>query len=517
MDPYPAIVGGYARFREWQLARVHADPVGVQGRVLRSLLRRAARTAWGREFDFGSIRSVAEYQRRVPIQNYAAMRDWWQRCFDGEADVTWPGRPRFFAQTSGTTAGDKYVPVTPSLLRSHAKAAADVLVVYARRGRERLRRVLGGRFLCLSGPTTFERRGAVRIGDMSGIAAGRVRWPLTRRYSPGRDLAAIADWEIKIQRIAERVARENITFLTGLPSWVKVLLDQVVRATGGSSPETIAAIWPNLTLFAHGGMFFEPYRPVFDTYFAGLDVDYLDVYSASEASIGVQSDPGDPAMLMGLDHSIFYEFVPLADWGQPDPPRLTIADVEVGVPYVILVTTPAGLWSYDLGDVVRFTSLRPVKLRIAGRHRLFINAFGENIISEYVEAAVAHACAETGARVHEYTAAPRYADATRPLPAHEYVIEFAAPPADVEAFRRAIDATLCACSQDYAIKRRGNVAMGCVEITLVPKGTFYAWMKQRNMLGGQHKVPRCANDRAHVDALRKVAGLDVARDEAAHR
>ncbi|HOW17829.1 MAG TPA: GH3 auxin-responsive promoter family protein, partial [Phycisphaerae bacterium] len=261
---------------------------------------------------------------------------------------------------------------------------------------------------------------------------------------------------------------------------------------------------PDLTLFVHGGVFFEPYRPIFDQYFAGLNVDYLDIYSASEASIAIQTDPCDPSLLLALDHNVFYEFVPLEEWGRPDAPRLTVADVQTGVSYVILLTTCAGLWSYDLGDIVRFTNLRPLKLLITGRHKLFISAFGENIISEHVEAAVAHACRLTGARVHEFTAAPRFPDARRPLPAHEYVIEFASPPADMDAFRHAIDSRLCEQSLDYAIKRRGDLAMSCVEVTPVPEGTFYEWLKRRGRLGGQHKVPRCANHREYVDALRAI-------------
>jgi len=505
MNAYPAIVQGYAAFRERQLARIHRDPMTVQGRTLLSLIRRAAGTDWGRQFRFATIASVEEYQRRVPIQDYSTMRPWWQRCFDGQADVTWPGRVRWFAQTSGTTAGEKYVPVTPALLRSHAKANADIMVFYRRRGMDRVRRVFGGRFLCLGGTTTLERRGAVLVGDASGIATGRLRWPLTRTCGPGRDLAAIVDWERRIGAIADRFAGQNVTLLAGIPSWLKVLLDRVVLAVGGKGPATIARLWPNLALMVHGGVFFGPYRPVFDRYFAGLDVDYIDIYSASEASVAVQSDAGDPAMMVALDHDVFYEFVPLEQWGRSDAPRLTVADVQTGVSYVILLTTCAGLWSYDLGDIVRFTSLRPLKLLITGRHRLFMNAFGENIAGEYVEAAVAHACRVTGAQVHEYTAAPRFPDEARPLPAHEYVIEFALPPPDHDAFRRAIDEKLRQQSADYAIKRRGDLAMACVEVSAVPDGTFYEWMAQRGMLGGQHKVPRCANHRDYAAALRRIA------------
>ncbi len=505
LNIYPALVRAYAAFREARLARVHRDPMEVQRRTLHRLIRRAADTAFGRQFDFRSIRSVEDYQRRVPIHDYAAMRPWWQRNFDGETDVTWPGLPPWFAQTSGTTGGEKYVPVTRALLRSHAKASADILVLYRRRGMDRIRRVFGGRFLCLGGSTTLDVRGAVRVGDASGIAAGRIRWPLTRRYSPGRDLASIVDWEERIRRIAERVARQNVTFLAGIPSWIQVLLDHTLRASASAgTPPTLARLWPHLTLFVHGGVFFEPYRPIFAECFRGLDVDCLDVYSASEGSIAVQSDPTDASLLLVLDHGIFYEFVPLDAWGSPDPPRLTVADVREGVPYVVLLTTCAGLWSYDLGDVVRFTSRRPLRLRITGRHRLHMNAFGENIIGEFVEAAVVHACERTGARVREYTAAPRFPDAAHPRPAHEYVIEFALPPADLDGFRRALDEELCRQSNDYAAKRRGDLAMTCVEVTPVPAGTFYTWMKLRGMLGDQHKVPRCANHREIVEALRSL-------------
>ncbi|HOW17457.1 MAG TPA: GH3 auxin-responsive promoter family protein, partial [Phycisphaerae bacterium] len=238
MSLYPAIVRAYAAFRELQLARVHRDPMSVQRRTLLRLVRRAADTAWGRQFDYASIRSVAEFQRRVPIQNYASMKPWWRRNFDGEADITWPGLPPWFAATSGTTSGDKYVPVTRELLRSHARVSADLLALYARRRPDRARRLFGGVFLGIGGTTTLERRGAVQVGDASGIAAGRVCWPLTRWYSPGRDIAAIVDWEERIGRIAERAAKQNVTFLAGIPSWVKVLLDRVLcGAVRSRNPE----------------------------------------------------------------------------------------------------------------------------------------------------------------------------------------------------------------------------------------------------------------------------------------
>ena len=508
MNPYFLIARAYAAFREWQLARVGRDPAGTQERILRALVRRAAGTDWGREHGYASIASLADYQRRVPVCDYAAMRPWWERCFEGRPDVTWPGRVRYFAQTSGTTSGEKYVPVTPALLRSHAKVAADVMVLYRRRGAARLRRALAGKVLALGGSTALERRGTVLWGDASGIAARSVRWPLARRYLPGRDLAGIADWETRISRIAERVVREDVTLLTGIPSWVGLLLERVCRAAGSDGPASLARVWPNLTLFVHGGVFFEPYRPAFEQFFAGLDVDCVNFYGASEASIAVQSEPDDPALLLVVDAGIFYEFVPLDRWGRPDAPRLTVADVRAGEPYVILVTTCAGLWSYDLGDIVRFTSLRPLKLLITGRHRQCISPFGENVIGEYVEEAVVHACRLTGARVAEFTVGPRYADPPRrPRPAHEYVIEFVVPPPDPGAFARAIDAKVAERSLDYAVKRRGDLLLGPVEVTPVPAGTFYEWMRRRGMLGGQHKVPRCAGDRSYVDSVRAIAGL----------
>jgi len=499
----------YLRRTDRWLRRMADDPAGSQARVFRKLLRAARNTWFGREHGFASIRTHTDFTKAVPIRDYVAQLEMFGRIVRGEKGVSWPGRVRFFAQTSGTTAGDKNIPVTGAMMRSNTRAALAVFAYYKRRGGELVTRLMGGRLLFLGGSTSLTKApGGGLIGDLSGIATRSIHWPLSRHYEPGKELALIDTWERKVAAVALRVVGRDVRFVTGMPSWVKVLFRRVCELRGIPEEGGISRIWPNLQLFVHGGVNFAPYRPGFQRYFRpGHKLDYLEVFPASEGFVAVQAEAGDPGMEMLTDNGLFYEFVPLSEWGKADAPRLTIDQVQLDVPYSLVLSTCAGLWAYDIGDVVRFTGLRPPRIVFAGRNRHFINAFGENIIGEQVSAAVAHAAAVSGAEVAEFTAAPRYPDETRPVGAHQYVVEFHRLPADLEAFAAAIDAEMQRLNHDYSVKRGGGLGMTSVEVTSVPKGTFYEWMKRRGKLGGQHKVPLCANDRRYVDdLLRGIAG-----------
>ncbi|HUU22517.1 MAG TPA: GH3 auxin-responsive promoter family protein [Phycisphaerae bacterium] len=489
------------------LVRSARHPAAAQRRIFKKLLRRARNTWFGREHGFKSIRTHEDFVRQVPIRDYVAQLEMFERIVGGQRDVSWPGRVRYFAQTSGTTAGDKRIPVTRGMMRANARAALAIFAYYRRRSPALLARMLEGRLLFLGGSTDLTRTdsGAL-IGDLSGIATRSIRWPVKAHYEPGGKLAVIGSWEEKVQRVAERVAGRDLRFATGMPSWMMVLFRRVCRIRGVDPEGGISRIWPNLQLFVHGGVNFAPYRPTFRRFFQpDHPLDFLEVYTASEGFVAVQSEPGDPAMEVLTANGLFYEFVPLSEWGRPDAPRLTIEQVERDVPYSVVLSTCAGLWAYDLGDVVRFTSLKPPRVLFAGRNRHFINAFGENIIGEQVSAAVAAAAAQSGAEVAEFTAAPRYADANHPVGAHQYVVEFDVPPqAGIDAFAAAVDAELQRTNNDYSVNRRGDLGMTCVEVTAVPKGTFYEWMKRRGKLGGQNKVPVCANGRKYVDDLLPV-------------
>ncbi|MDY6913879.1 MAG: GH3 auxin-responsive promoter family protein [Planctomycetota bacterium] len=482
------------------------DPAGSQRRVLRRLLNRAQNTWFARRHDFASIRSHADFAQAVPVSDYAGGLGMFQRILAGEPDVAWPGKIKFFAQTSGTTAGQKYIPVTPEMMRSNRRAALAMFASYARWGRGSVGRLWKGQLLFLGGSTNLKQiPGGAMVGDLSAIATRSIRWPLKRHCEPERELALIEEWEEKLARVAESLAFRDVRFVTGMPSWVKLLFDRVCEVRNFQPEGGISRAWPNLQLFVHGGVNFAPYRTAFRKFFTKEHLrrlDFLEVYPASEGFIAIQAEAEKPDMTLLTDNGLFFEFVPLSRWRHKNAPRLTIDQVEPDVPYSVVLSTCAGLWAYDLGDVVRFTSLKPPQVVFAGRNRHFINAFGENIISEQVVSAVAEAADATGAEVAGFSVAPAYPDKTRYTGGHEYVVEFRRlPAAGLEAFADAVDAHLQRLNHDYSVKRRGDLGMTRVQTTPVPAGTFYKWMKRNGKLGGQHKVPVCANDRRYVDDL----------------
>ncbi len=493
----------YARARNRRLRKAASQPGRCQQEVLESLLARAGSTAFGREHGFDRIRTGQDFARAVPIRDYVDYLPWIEQMLDGRQDVCWPGKIEYFAQTSGTTAGDKRIPVTREMQRANRRAALRIFAYYARRGRGKLSHLLGGKMLFLGGSTALETQpSGVKIGDLSGIATQSIHWPLSKRYEPGLDLALLDNWEEKIQRVAQRVAHRDIRFVTGMPSWVKILFDRVCDLRSVPRRGGISGVWPHLGLLVHGGVNFQPYRSTFASYFEGQFLpDTLEVYPASEGFIAIQARQDDPGMELQVDNGIFFEFVPLDQWGNPDAPRLSLDQVQTGVNYSVVISTNAGLWGYDIGDVVRFTSLCPPRIVFAGRNRLFINAFGENIISEQLCKALAHAAGATGAVALEFTAGPCYPAPGQPA-GHEYVVEFEKePPAGLETFARELDSFLRNLNNDYDTKRSGDLGMQVPLVRSVPAGTFYEWMKARGKLGGQHKIPVCANDRRYLDEL----------------
>ena len=490
------------------LQRSGVNPAACQRRVFHKLLGRAKDTWFGRQHGFASIKTHADFVRAVPIGDYVQQLSLFERMLAGEANVCWPGVVRYFAQTSGTTAGDKRIPVTREMAKANRRAGIAIFAYYKRRGQGLLSNLMAGKLLFLGGSTTMTPTDAGGwIGDLSGIATQSITWPLSPHYEPGLELALLDNWEEKIQKVADRVNDRDIRFVTGMPSWMKILFDRVCRIQSIAVDGGISRIWPNLQLFVHGGVNFQPYRQTFARYFEpGHDLHFLEVYPASEGFIAIQAQRDDPAMEILVDNGLFYEFVPLEDWGKPDAPRFTIDQVDTGVPYSVLLTTNAGLWAYDIGDVVTFTSRVPARITFAGRNKHFINAFGENIIGQQVSQAVAAAADAADAEVAEFTASPRYAGNEYRTGAHQYVVEFHREPASgMAVFAKAIDSTLQSINVDYSVKRRGDLGMTAVEVTAVPEGTFYRWMKQRGKLGGQHKVPVCANDRRYVDDLLQLA------------
>jgi len=499
--------------RRRALEQLWRDPAAAQERSLRRLVATARDTEFGLEHGFRGIRTISEYQARVPVRDYAQHRPWLGRAAAGEDSVAWPGRCRDWVKTSGTTSGDKLIPVTPEALVAHRKGGWDALLTAARRvGGGSL---MGGPMLFLGGSTRQQPLGPMgRVGDLSGLVVSRLPWGFRSRYSPGPACAAIADWEQRLEAIATVAATHDVRLLSGMPSWLVILFERIARhcQAGGRRLRDLGQLWPALRVLVHGGVAFAPYEGVFEEWL-GRRLERVEVYPASEGFVAVQTETTGGLTLM-LDHGIFFEFVPMEDLGAVAPRRHTVAEVELGRSYAVVMSTPAGLWSYVLGDTVRFTARDPLRLQITGRTRHYVNAFGENVIVEEVERALVRACRRTEAEVVEFTVAPRFPTAVEPRGGHEWLVEFRVPPTEPEDFVRILDEALISLNTDYRTKRAGAVGMTAPVMTVLPGGSFYRWMQRAGRLGDQHKVPRVTNDRAVARALLEVGGDGVRRVDA---
>ena len=488
---------------EWQ-----RDPAPTQKALLDGLIRSAARTRFGAEHHFESIRSIADYQNSVPLRTYTDFKPYWDRVFEGERDVTWPGRPRYFAVTSGTTsvatAGNKYIPVSDEGIRSQLRVGRDILNFYFNHTPDT--GLFRGRFMFLGGSTVLKPHPhGILSGDLSGILA--IETPLYAgllRLPTGRT-AAIADWEQKLDAVAREAAAADVRGIGGTPSWLICVFERVLklRREAGRPARTLADVWPNLSLLVHGGVNFGPYRAAFEALF-GKPVTTLEVYPASEGFIGVEDVPGTQDLLLMMDSGLFYEFIPAEEVGGARPIRRTVADVETGVNYAIALSTNSGLWSYIVGDTVRFTSLRPHRVRVSGRTQQFLSAFGEHLVVEDVELAITAACQATGAQVQDFHVAPIFPHGSEVRPRHQWLVEFLQPPADAEKFGAALDEALRRQNEDYAAHRQGDAGMQPPEIVALPPKTFYRAMKEIGRFGPQNKAPRLRNDREFAEVLLRL-------------
>lgn len=505
----------------------------LQRLQLRRLLNLAADTEFGRARGFGKIgRTPGEdmlraYRDAAPVSDWYAFRETIGRMRErGERDVLWPGRVWDFAQTSGTTAGDKFIPVSKAMMRSNFRASMDIFGHLLRFGTP-VSRLFAGKCLFLGGSSDLAvNEAGSRTGDLSGIVTPLIRWPLSEIYAPGKKIALMSHWPSKIDAMARACIGMDLRMISGMPSWAIVLFERVMELDAekrGGARRPIREIWPNLEAFVHGGVKYAPFdarvRQAYSGAADGADIPTrLELYPASEGFIAMQDRRGDPGLRLLSDNDIFYEFVPLEEIDSPNARAFTCEEVEKGQRYVVVMTTCAGLWRYVIGDVVEFDTVPgrvdgtggegPCRLRIVGRHRHFINAFGENLIVEHIENAVAAAARATGLVVGEFTAAPLYPEEGR-KGAVQLVVE-----ADAEAFRgagperfaAAFDAELKNQSVDYGTKRTDDLGMVGPVVTAVAPGTFHRWMESRGKLGGQHKCPRCANHREIIESVLEAAG-----------
>ncbi|MBX3390097.1 MAG: GH3 auxin-responsive promoter family protein [Phycisphaeraceae bacterium] len=523
----------------------------IQRKTLRDLLRTAAPTRFGRENKFAALASTADaelidaYRKSFPVRDWYSFKDQIARMREGgEPDVLWPGLVRDFAQTSGTTAGDKFIPVSAEMMRSNFRASLDIFAHLANQN-VKLASLLTGKCLFLGGSTNLDTNShGIRTGDLSGLVTPLIRWPISSIYLPGPEVALMSHWPSKIEAMALRCINEDVRMISGMPSWAMVLAERLIelaRARGitsrvpgedGVPITTLRQVWPNLTLFVHGGVRYQPFDPrvrqVYSGSPTGADIAHrFELYPASEAFIAMQDAPNPigappgsshPSLRLNADLGNYFEFVPIERINDPDPEAFSADQVEKGQRYCVILTTCAGLWRYNIGDVVEFDGIcdgpdrrgdGPSRLRIVGRHRHFVNAFGENLIVEHIETAVAEAARAADFLVGEFTAAPVYPSGPRRA-GLELAIEIESKPeasgGSLERFRDAFDASLKKQNVDYTTKRTDGVGMSLPTITPLRPGAFHRWLESRGKLGGQHKCPRCANSRELLEQIVQFSG-----------
>ena len=484
--------------RQKELERYDHEGVEMQHRVLRRLISRGWSSEYGRNHLLGNTLSYEDFARSVPLNTYEELKQDIDRMRHGEANVLWPGHVKWFAKSSGTTNDkSKFIPVThEGLHHIHYVGGFDVVAAYLRNHPDS--RLFDGKSLVLGGSHSPNYNVANSIvGDLSAILIENMNPLANLARVPKKQTALLSDFEVKRDRIAEECLRKNVTSLSGVPSWMLSVLVRVLELSG---KQRLEEVWPNLEVFFHGGIAFAPYRPQYEKLITKPSMRYMETYNASEGFFGIQNDPADPSMLLMLDYDVFYEFIPMEEFGQDHPTIVPLEGVEVGRNYAMVITTSCGLWRYLIGDTIRFTSVNPYKFIITGRTKCFINAFGEELIVENANNGLAYACRQTGAEVREYTAAPVFMDSNAKC-RHQWLIEFSKEPADLKLFASLLDRKLQEINSDYEAKRFHDITLQPLEIVKARPELFNDWLKQNGKLGGQHKVPRLSNHRKNIDEL----------------
>lgn len=499
MINFTPLVKGHFRNRLEEQVRYINYADSVQQGTLVKLIEKAALTELGRKYDFSTCRTYREFAQRVPLYSYEDIRPTVMRMIKGEKDLLWPGRVMNFAQSSGTSGGkSKYIPITPDSFKlNHYQGASDVVAHYLNLNPDS--RIFSGKALILGGSFANELtlpRG-VRVGDLSANLIEFMNPLANLMRVPSKKIALMPDWTEKLPALVEASMNQNITNLSGVPSWFLTLIKEVMRRKGA---QCLHEVWPNLEVFFHGGIAFAPYRTQYEAMCDMSKMHFLDTYNASEGFFAVQSSWDNTAMMLLLDVGVFYEFIPIEETGSSNPEVYPIWEIEAGKTYELVITACNGLWRYRLGDTVLIDQLNPVKIKIAGRTSCFINAFGEEVMVHNADHAITAAEQATGAHVHDYTAAPVYATPTS-RGRHEWLIEFEQEPASLQQFAEVLDTSLKAVNSDYEAKRAGGIFLDPPTVRIVPAGTFDRWLAAHGKLGGQRKVPRLSNDRHIVDEI----------------
>lgn len=471
----------------------------VQKSMLFWLIFNAQNTRFGRKHNFLKIHSIKSFQKNVPISHYADLKEDIKDMLSGKSNILWPGKIKYFAKSSATTAESKYIPVTKSVLtRCHFKGGKDMVAFYLKNNPET--KLFSGKALSLCGTFyPYAENPEIKTGDISAIMTKNL--PMTAQLFrfPGPEIALRDGWESKIEEISKLAINENITAIIGVPMWTMVFIKKVLEKSGKQS---IFDVWPNLEVFMHGGISFKPYKESFDELFKGRKIKYIESYNASEGYFAIQDDPEKPnEMRLMLDYGVFYEFIPLSSYeNEKYEDAVTIKDVEMNKNYVFVITTNGGLWRYIIGDTIMFTSLTPHRIKITGRTKQYLNVYDEEVTMENVENVIEKTCKETNSQVENFTMSATIPD-EKARGKHEWVIEFKKEPKDLNDFILKLDKNMKKENGDYASRRMNNIVLDLPIIHQVKEGTFYKWMKKNNRLGGQYKVQRVSNSRQHIESI----------------
>lgn len=481
-------------------------PFDVQEEWLQKMVKKAADTEWGKKHNYSSIKSYSQFVQNVPLQDYESLKGYIERIRRGEQNILWSEEIKWFAKSSGTTSDkSKYLPVSPESLEGcHYNGGRDMISIYCNNYPDT--QLFTGKNLALGGSHVTDYWGDYQSyhGDVSAIVMQNL--PVWAEYfrAPALDIALIGDWEEKLEKMSRSTMEENVTSVAGVPSWMLVLMNRILEY---KDAKHISEVWPNLEVYFHGGVSLTPYREQFKKLFGKQDMHYLQLYNASEGFFGIQIDKVSDELLLMLDYGVYYEFIPEEEIGKENPKVVHLADVKVGEHYEMLITTTAGLWRYRIGDMIKFTKLIPFKFVITGRTKHYINVFGEELMVHNAEEAIKAACDRTNAVISEYTAGPVYMTEDKSSGAHEWIIEFDREPASLEFFTEVLDNALKQLNSDYEAKRFNNYVLKTPVVRKAPKGTFYNWLRSKDKLGAQHKVPRLSNDRKYLDEMEKLLQL----------
>lgn len=492
------IVSYFLNKRRKEINKYDVNPEDSQMKVLINLTKRAQHTEWGHSHNYNNIKNYNEFANSTPINSYEELKGYIERMRRGERDVLWPGLTKWYAKSSGTTNDkSKFIPVTKDSLKdTHYRGGTDVVAMYL--GNNPNSKMFDGKALILGGSHSPNYNlNKSLVGDLSAILIENVSTFVNHFRIPPKEIALLKDFEEKREKIARIAMNENVTNLSGVPSWMLSVITRMLEISG---KEHLNEIWPNLEVFFHGGVAFTPYKSQYNQLITSPNMHYMETYNASEGFFGIQTDLCDPSMTLMIDYGVFYEFIPLEDIEKESPRIIPLWEVEIGKNYAMVISTSSGLWRYMIGDTIKFTQTKPYKFIITGRTKFFINAFGEELIIDNAEHGLKAACEATGAQVLEYTAAPVYMDAKGKCH-HQWLIEFSKEPDSIEHFSELLDMSLQKINSDYEAKRYKDITLQPLEIVIARKDLFNDWLKSKGKLGGQHKVPRLCNTRKHIDEL----------------